>query len=89
MPLMCETHPKNKAVAVCHHCGKPLCSLVKLPAPYVTANERKSLCGYKFDDPLLSNKKLNYAVEAMHCSSCIKSFHPEFLKLMQNVEAKK
>lgn len=92
MNYTCETHftDKNKgkkAIAVCHHCGKPLCQLEKLPKVWGRKSAVKELCGYIIDDPCFFSPTGKSKVEANHCESCLLEHHVEFRSHLQRLKS--
>lgn len=85
MVLKCETHMQNKAEAVCHHCGRPLCAIIKLherpliPKFTIPVNMTlDKLCGYQInDEPFLAEDRKKYQ-ESNHCERCLITFHPKY-----------
>jgi hypothetical protein len=78
MNAKCETHNQN-AVAVCHHCGRPLCKLIKLPYKPVrgVTLPKNQLCGYIIIDPAFSVPSEFPGTEAFHCGDCLMAQHHE------------
>lgn len=59
MTMLCEKHVKEgdsntkaDAIALCHHCGRPVCSLTRLysSARASSIQVTKDHCGYEIDD---------------------------------------
>ena len=57
MPLKCETHKDRTAIAVCHHCSRPLCRIIDLSHFHfwdipglAKTYSRDRLCGYLLQD---------------------------------------
>jgi hypothetical protein len=96
MMIKCETHyqqggtEKRDAIAVCHHCGKPLCALLTIPfrATDVTGLKKSDICGYLIRDPVFATRVEGEYVEARHCESCLVEFHSEFNQELQKLKSR-
>jgi hypothetical protein len=90
MNVKCETHTSKEAVAVCHHCGRPVCNLIKLSYRVVRGMSipMDQLCGYIIDDPAFAWPSEDVGVQAIHCQSCLISQHKEFASSLERLKAR-
>lgn len=92
MSISCEVHTAEKAVAVCHHCGRPLCRVYEMKGAMKLrrgANDLSDtvLCGFQIEDPVFASPENQPGVLAVHCADCLLEHHPEYSNVLTRLRA--
>jgi hypothetical protein len=84
--MKCITHPHNDVTSVCHHCGRPLCTLSRLPIA-AAHNSEGPLCGYLIQDTAFAPGPGGLLAEACHCEACLNEFHSQLVYDLQRLKS--